>query len=791
MTSYKSLAEYQDLLKRVSLHGGRTIAFIGSGLSRPIGLPTWAELRDKIIADFIEEAQTRADDEKARITTKCVSAKALPSLWHSFDILSQIRGQAAFEQAIKRHLSPAERNQPPANYQKVWKADVQGIITLNVDGFSQKSFSQLHPGADLNIFNGGEISNYADAISREQPFVCNLHGILGNPSSWVFTTKDRERLIKVPGFKDFFASCFLGTTVVFIGITAEDVAAGGILENLVHKIGISFAGDHYWVTDRSDGAAADFSDAIGLKRIKYSTEDNHKELELLLDELAKKDYNPPPPSVIIPPGTKSRNYSTPDVQSVLALGNPNSIRKELNQIASNILRTSSPDKDRKYGKFVADYDQAIHSAWYIPRTGKTDFFDYKIERLISSEGAFGAVYEAKNSSGKCYAIKILHEAIRDNADMQDAFRRGVSSMKILSKRGFSDVVNIVGAWEMPAALAMEFVDGLNLQAALETHCLDSWEDKLRVCSQLARILLKAHRLPEVVVHRDVRPPNVMLKDFYQKGDPIDLVLIDFDLSWHRDAMGKSVQLTPSIHGYLAPEQYESSVSNTSRSSLVDSFGLAMTIYFIVLGQHPKFEEPRRADWEVTLFRNFRLVKSDRWLAIPCRLARLVFKGTLLDQSVRVDMTTMVIELENLLTLCESDVFSNIRILIEEIALRSAMLKDRYQWDEASGSASYEGATGLLVEVKMLSGGSLRMIAEWKNQGDGKFETVKKYFQQRKDGIASRLKSSGWHVEIFGNYDGIRVSADKDINIRKIDKTAISSLAADLDYLIDAVNYRGA
>lgn len=789
MPNYNLLSEYQDLLKRVSLHGGRTLAFVGSGLSRSIGLPTWEELRNKIIDDFVEESKTRGGADQAKIRNACNTAKSLPSLWNSFDVLSQVRGKASFEQSIKRHLAGAEKNPPPANYKRLWEAGVHGIITLNVDGFSQKSFSMLHPGGEINIFNGFEISNYADAISREQPFVCNLHGILGNPASWVFTSENREQLTKVRGFNEFFTSCFLGSSVIFLGITAEDIAAGGLLANLVNGIGISFAGDHYWVTDRSDVAATDFSDKIGLKRIKYSPSNNHKELELLLTELAKKEYKSPVPAVVIPPVSKARNYTTPTIQEILALGDPNLIRKELNQIASNILKSGGSDRDRKYQEFVLEYDQAIHSAWYIPKSGKADFFDYKIERLISSEGAFGAVYEAKNGDGKGYAIKVLHEAIRDNSDMQDAFRRGVSSMRILSRRGFSDVVNILGAWEMPAALAMEFVDGYNLQTAVELHCLESWEDRLRICSQLARILLKAHRLPEVVVHRDVRPPNVMLRNYYQKGDPIDLVLIDFDLSWHRDAMGKSVQLTPSVHGYLAPEQYETSGVNTSRSSLVDSFGLAMTIYYIVLTKHPKFEEPRRADWKSKLFTDFRLTKSDRWAVIPCRLARLVYKATLIDQTARLDMTSMVIELESLLELCESDKFNNIRILIEEIVLRSTMLKDRYQWDEQSGSASYDGATGLLVEIKMLSGGALRVLAEWRNQGDGRFDTVKKYFQQKKDGIISRLKSSGWQVDMASEYDGVRVAMERDVNVRKIGKDEILSLSSDLDFLVDAVNYR--
>ena len=788
MGNYTSLAEYQDLLKRVSLHGGRTLAFVGSGLSSPAGIPTWIELRDKIITDFVGEAGTRTSSEQSQILKQCAQAKGFTSLWNSFDLLKKIRGPAPFEQAIRRHLSVSEKANPPQNYERIWKMGAHGIITLNIDCFAQKSFAKLHQLEQPNVFNGQEVCNYADAMAREQPFICNLHGILANPSSWVFTSESRDSLLKTTGYKEFFSSCFLGASVIFVGITAEDTAAGGILANLVNGLGISFVGDHYWLTERSDSTAVEFSDKIGLKRIKYSSDENHRELEELLETLSKKNYSAPTPPVVVPPGHKARNYTAPTEAEVLTLGDPNAIRKALNQIASNILQKNTSDREAHYQNFVSEYDQAIHSSWYIPKKAKSAFFDYTIERLISSEGAFGAVYEARGTDNKSYAIKILHEAVRDNAEMQDAFRRGVSSMQILSKRKTKNVVNILGAWEMPAAIAMEFIDGYNLEMAVDSHCLDEWTDKLRVSSELSKILLRAHRLPEVVVHRDVRPPNVMLKDFQQKGDPIDITLIDFDLSWHKDAMGKSVQLTPSIHGYLAPEQYEFSNVNTSRSSLVDSFGLAMTIYFIVLGRHPKFEEPRRADWQSALHQNFRYTKCNRWLVIPCRMARLVYKGTLIDQSERIDMTSMVVELDNLLNLCENDKIANIRLFIEEVALRSEMLKDRYEWNEASGAASYNSATGLLIEVAMNSCDSIRMMAEWRNHGNGKFDTVKKYFHQKRESIASTIKASGWKVDIDVNYDGLKITCYRKINLNNISKNTIIQHALDLDHLMKSVNF---
>lgn len=397
MTTYTANPNYQDLLKRVSYHGGRIVAFIGSGVSRPAGLPAWDGLRDKVIYDYCEEANTREAAEGASIRKKCDTAKKLESLWNAFDILESIRGEPAFVQSIRRHLGASEKKDPPINYNKIWKTGVHGIITLNLDGFSQRSFSKLHPGVELSIFNGTDIRNYSDVISRETQFICNLHGVIPNSSSWVFTSEQRNQLINGKGYKEFFTSCFLGATVIFIGITAEDVAAGGILAGLVDSIGAPTTGDHYWITDRSDGVAANFADTIGLKRIKYDPSHDHKELGSLLDELIKKNFKPPAAKVLVPPGTKSRGFVPLGVSEVINLGDSNKIRLELNKIATNILNKGDSDRFKEYSKFVDEYDQAIHSSWYIPKNGKASFFDYEIARLYSS-----ALYFRNSNPGKIY-----------------------------------------------------------------------------------------------------------------------------------------------------------------------------------------------------------------------------------------------------------------------------------------------------------------------------------------------------------------------------------------------------
>jgi len=322
-------------------------------------------------------------------------------------------------------------------------------------------------------------------------------------------------------------------------------------------------GDHYWISDRSDLVACAFADQNGIKRIQYSSKDNHKELELMLDDLRNRKFQVPEAEVVVPTGKRRRNFVKPPVEALIAIQDSNHLRIQLNAIATQILQSGGQNRMSEYDEFVNQYEMPISRAWFIPRSNKAQFFDYTLTRLISGDGAFGRVCEARDAGGKPCAVKIIRPEVHDNPAMLEAFRRGVASMRIVSKRGVPGVVAIKDAWEMPASIVMDFVNGLNLEQIVVDHMICNWRQRLLVFRSLANVLLRAHRLPEVVVHRDVRPPNIILEGLYSKDDEFEVRLVDFDLSWHRDAMGQSIQHQSAIHGYFAPEQYATNRQATS------------------------------------------------------------------------------------------------------------------------------------------------------------------------------------------------------------------------------------
>src|SRR5580700_10726056 len=125
--------------------------------------------------------------------------------------------------------------------------------------------------------------------------------------------------------------------------------------------------------------------------------------------------------------------------------------------------------------------------------------------------------------------------------MLGSFRRGVKSMRILSNAGVPGMVRYHYGFELPPCVIMDYVDGPNLEEAVQSRLLNTWHDILYTSLEITKIVRSGHNLPERVLHRDIRPPNIILKNFYSdKNEGYSVTVLDFDLSWHRGASEQSI-----------------------------------------------------------------------------------------------------------------------------------------------------------------------------------------------------------------------------------------------------------
>lgn len=172
---------------------------------------------------------------------------------------------------------------------------------------------------------------------------------------------------------------------------------------------------------------------------------------------------------------------------------------------------------------------------------------YRIDRLIAT-GGMGEVYAAHHRElGTLVAVKLLPAMPLQAIDgMRERFAREARLTARVSHPGVVRVLDSDVDGDRPF-LVLEYVHGRTLRAHAAGRRLPSTE-AARLCLRTAEIVASAHR--QGVLHRDLKPDNVMLQD---DGS---VRVLDFGLA---RAIGDDATLTRTgelvgTPEYMAPEQ---------------------------------------------------------------------------------------------------------------------------------------------------------------------------------------------------------------------------------------------
>ncbi|MEZ6185600.1 MAG: serine/threonine-protein kinase [Planctomycetota bacterium] len=201
------------------------------------------------------------------------------------------------------------------------------------------------------------------------------------------------------------------------------------------------------------------------------------------------------------------------------------------------------------------------------------FGPYRPLRRLGS-GGMGSVYEAEDAhTGARCALKVIPADALD----PDALARLRREAEAMARAAHANVARIHAAsFDPPQCyLVIDLYPGGDLAQQLKARSFDP-EEAREVVAQLADGLAHAHA--QGVIHRDVKPENVLLDDH---GRP---VLADFGLS--RQAGAERLTLTGEVLGsplYMAPEQ----VTDAKEAGPpADVYGLGAVLYHLLTGRPP-------------------------------------------------------------------------------------------------------------------------------------------------------------------------------------------------------------
>ena len=232
----------------------------------------------------------------------------------------------------------------------------------------------------------------------------------------------------------------------------------------------------------------------------------------------------------------------------------------------------------KSGEEMAEDLEAVRDTTGGTRRVGSAVGDYKITGILG-QGGMGAVYAATDRrTGAELALKLLPpEMTAQGAEhVQRFLREGRLAAGIRHP-------NVVGVFEVGRAgdvyfIAMELVRGRSAGDLLKAHPagLPAAADATRIVLEAARGLGAVHDAG--MVHRDVKPANVML------GDDGSVKLTDFGLARTQET-GHTVTKTGHMMGtpaYMSPEQ----VQSTTADARSDLYSLGAAYYALLTGTDP-------------------------------------------------------------------------------------------------------------------------------------------------------------------------------------------------------------
>jgi serine/threonine protein kinase len=202
--------------------------------------------------------------------------------------------------------------------------------------------------------------------------------------------------------------------------------------------------------------------------------------------------------------------------------------------------------------------------------------EYRLEKLLG-RGNMARVYRGLDMRlNRWVAIKVIDTPFRSDSEYVKRFEREAQAIAQLQHPHIVTVYRY-GQVRNVLYIAMQYIEGSDLETVLDAYRSDgrfmSPPDVSRIIREVCLALDHAHA--QGVIHRDVKPSNIML-DKLGRG-----VLTDFGLALMTE-LGTYGEILGTPH-YIAPEQ---AISSAKVSPQSDLYAVGVTLFEMFTGYLP-------------------------------------------------------------------------------------------------------------------------------------------------------------------------------------------------------------
>jgi eukaryotic-like serine/threonine-protein kinase len=220
------------------------------------------------------------------------------------------------------------------------------------------------------------------------------------------------------------------------------------------------------------------------------------------------------------------------------------------------------------------------------------------------EGGVGTTYKAKDlQTNQLIAIKVI--SFRQIKDWKtvDLFEREV---RVLKQLDLSAIPKYLDSFEIDTdddrlfCIVQALAPGKNLAQWIQEGWRPNEEDVKAIAQQLLEILIYLQTLTPPIIHRDIKPQNIL------RDEQGQIYLVDFGAvqdTYRQTVTGGSTVI--GTFGYMAPEQFRGQATLAT-----DLYGLGTTLAFLLTGKDP-INLQQTEDLKLT-------ISSDVQIALPFR-----------------------------------------------------------------------------------------------------------------------------------------------------------------------------
>ena len=200
-----------------------------------------------------------------------------------------------------------------------------------------------------------------------------------------------------------------------------------------------------------------------------------------------------------------------------------------------------------------------------------------VEKLAS--GATGVLYRAVDTKlGRTVAVKVLRSAVAATGSARARLEREARAVASLSHDHIVTLYQIGSQPDFPPYLVMEYIEGESLGERVHRVGPLPPREAARIVQEVAQALGAAHQ--QHLVHRDVKPSNIMMDQVSGRAKVTDFGLARPDEPGSRLTMEGAIAGTPA---YMSPEQILDPNQVDGRS---DIYSLGVVLFELLTGTVP-------------------------------------------------------------------------------------------------------------------------------------------------------------------------------------------------------------